>query len=60
MPSKSLADLLAILDFVRREPLPRAVMDQDLILCVNYLGCGFKFATKIIVDIFFNNKQAVK
>ena len=37
MPSKSLADLLAILDFVLREPLPRAVMDQDLILSVSII-----------------------
>ena len=54
----------AILDFVCRQPLSCAAMDQNLILIlilrVNYLDWEFNVATKITVNIFFNSKQIVK
>ena len=29
------------------------------VTCVNYLDWGFNFATKIVVNTFFNNKQEI-
>ena len=61
VPSKLLDDLLCYSGFRSSVTFVlRCYGPESDFICVNYLGWGFKFATKITVNIFFNNKQTVK
>ena len=61
VPSKSLADLLCYSGFRSSATFVlRCYGPESDFICVNYLDWGFNFATKITVNIFFNNKQTVK
>ena len=61
VPSKSLADLLCYSGFRSSVTFVlRCYRPESDFVCDNYLDGGFNFATKITVNIFFNNKQAVR
>ena len=57
MPSKSLADLLCYSGFRSSVTFVlRCYRPESDFVCDNYLDGGFNFATKITVNIFFNNR----
>ena len=57
MPSKSLADLLCYSGFRSSVTFVlRCYGPESDFVCVNYLNWGFNFATKITVNIFFDNR----
>ena len=57
MPSKSLADLLCYSGFRLSATFALCCYGPESdFICVNYLGWGFDFPTKITVNIFLNNR----
>ena len=61
VPSESLSVLLCYSGFrLSATFVLRCYGPESDFISVNYLDWGFNFATKITVNIFFNNKQTVK
>ena len=61
MPLKSLSVLISYAGFRSLAPFVlRCHGPESDFISASYLDWGFIFATKITVNIFFNNKQTVK
>ena len=61
MPLKSLSVLICYSGFRSSAPfVMRCYGPESDFIRANYLHWGFIFATKITVNVFFNNKQTVK